>query len=81
MTLGKNVLQLNLTPSGIATKLRIPLDIVIGSIPLEATAKLYGNPSPMMQNGALPAPPQLSLPENMRKFTSYNFSGRNVRLM
>ncbi|KAK6180226.1 hypothetical protein SNE40_012418 [Patella caerulea] len=53
---------LNVVPSGLAFDLVVPIDILIGSIPLQAVAQQYGPPPPLSGNSI---PMQPSAPSNM----------------
>ena len=56
-------------PSGPAFSLRVPINIIIGGIPLVSSVQQYGATNPMNYgiNGTMPPPPSVAFPDNVRK--------------
>ena len=56
-------------PSGPAFSLRVPINIIIGGIPLVSSVRQYGATNPMNYgiNGTMPPPPSIAFPDNVRK--------------
>ena len=72
-------LQMSVEPSGLGFGLHVPVEVVIGSIPLNAIAQQYGMtlpPPPPQPDPSLPPPPpgapqglysDVGMPANIRK--------------
>lgn len=67
-------------PSGPAFSLRVPINIIIGGIPLVSSVQQYGAINPMNYgiNGTMPPPPSVAFPDNVPTpgFASFSTQGQ-----